>query len=78
MWPDSAAEKWLGKDIDDGKHTQMKPRELYQSRVEYQDYMLTIFRGHIHQEVKKRKFIAFLKNKQAKKEEKEREKEEAF
>ena len=71
VWPGSAAEKSLFEDIDNGKHNEMKPRDLHQSRMEYQVYPLTVFRGHIHQEVKKRKFINFLKSKQAAKEKKE-------
>lgn len=62
-WPDSIAEKWLAKDMDVGKHDQLKPSDLHQSQIEYQAYPLAIFRQHIYQEVKKRKFISYLKNK---------------
>ena len=36
----------------------MTPQELYNSRAVYhQNYPLYVFRGHIYQEVKRRKFV---------------------
>jgi len=57
-WDGSDAERFLKQDIDDGKHDIMTPQELYNSRAVYhQNYPLYVFRGHIYQEVKRRKFL---------------------
>ena len=50
-WHRSEAKKLLEKDIDDGKHLQMKPSEMYDTREEYQAFSLKVFRNHIYQEV---------------------------
>ena len=55
-WEGSRAESLLKQDIDDKKHEMMAPAVLRDSRNEYKDYPLRVFRGHIHQEVKSRKF----------------------
>jgi len=75
-WEGSAAEAMLKADIDEGKHGQMKPAGLKKTRKEYnvEGLDLEMFRGHIHQEVKKRKFIAHLKAKEEKKTEKQQQK----
>ena len=47
----SAARPLLEKDVAEGKHKQMKPKELYQTRPEYQmDFTLEEFRKHVYQE----------------------------
>ena len=56
-WEGSAAEHLLKEDITAGLHLQMKPLALYKSREAFQKYSLTTFRGHIYQEIKRRKFI---------------------
>lgn len=56
-WEGSVAEQFLKDDITAGQHLIMKPQTLYQSRLEYQQYSLTTVRGHIYQEIKRRKFI---------------------
>ena len=56
-WDGSDAERLLKIDITNALHEQMAPKELYISRNEYQVFTLKVFRGHIHQEVKRRKFI---------------------
>ncbi|CAB9531365.1 hypothetical protein SEMRO_3464_G348310.1 [Seminavis robusta] len=61
-WHRSEAKPLLEKDIDEKKHLEIdpetgekiKPRQLYQSRVEYREYKLKVFRDHLYQEVKKR------------------------
>lgn len=58
-WEGSEAEQLLQFDVDEGKHESMKPQELYHSRKEYQNYTLDVFRGHIYQEEKRRKFLAY-------------------
>jgi hypothetical protein len=64
QWPGSGAEMWLNRDITDGLHDQMLPRVLRQTRVEYQEFQLKTFREHIYQEVKKRKYYAYLIDKE--------------
>jgi hypothetical protein len=57
-WPGSEAQRLLALDVDDNKHITMKPRQLYNTRAEYYDnYPLQVFRDHIYQEVKLRKFV---------------------
>jgi hypothetical protein len=64
-WEGSEAERLLRLDMDEGKHQRMKPRELYQTRQQYYgNYPLTVFRGHIGQEEKRRKYIIYLQNKE--------------
>jgi hypothetical protein len=54
-WQGSVAERLLKQDIDNGQHLHMKPHELKESRVEYGPYYPgTIFRDHIHQELRAR------------------------
>jgi len=62
-WEGSAAERLLRLDMDAKKHERMKPSELHCSRNEYSDYPLKVFRKHIHQEECRRKYIAYLNNK---------------
>jgi hypothetical protein len=53
-WHKSEAKKLLKKDIDNGKHKQMKPEALHGTREEYQAFSLKTFRNHIYQEVDSR------------------------
>ena len=50
----SEAKPLLEKDMDDKKHLDMQPQELYESRLEYRVFSLKVFCGHIYQEEKKR------------------------
>jgi hypothetical protein len=50
--------------MDEGKHRTMKPSELRQTRQQYQNYPIRVFRGHIEQEERARKYIVYLKKKQ--------------
>ena len=79
-WEGSDAERYLCQDMDAGKHENMTPMELHASRKEYRDdYPLGVFRQHIYQEKRRRKFAYYLKVKQQKKideKKKEREKKE--
>jgi hypothetical protein len=57
-WPGSEAERFLKLDIDACKHEMMAPLQLHGTRAEYyENYPLAVFRKHIHQEVRLRKFI---------------------
>jgi len=75
-WEGSEAERLLREDMDEGKHETMKPMKLYQSRPEYKQHCFTVdvFRGHIHQEVRHRKFMNYLEYKQEKDKKKEQQK----
>lgn len=55
-WPGSEAERLLKKDIDDGIHETMTPKELYNlpDREGYKEFPYDKFRKHIHQEVRSR------------------------
>ena len=58
-WEGSEAERLLRNDMDEDKHKQMKPELLYNAREEYyKNYPLKVFREHIYQEEKRRKFLA--------------------
>jgi len=75
-WEGSDAERLLKLDIDEGKHDQMKPEDLKKTRKEYnvEGLDLKTFRGHIHQEIKTRKWHAYLKEKGEKKKKKKKRK----
>jgi hypothetical protein len=57
-WEGSDAEQLLKRDMDEGKNTSVTPLEFYQSRNEYKNYPLTVFRKHIDQEERRRKYVA--------------------
>ena len=54
------AKMLLRSDVAEGKHKVMKPLLLWQSRVEYQQFRLEIFRHRIYQEVRRVKFNYWL------------------
>jgi hypothetical protein len=59
-WEGSEAERLLRVDMDENKHKNMKPMELYNTREEYYDnYKLVVFRKHIDQEERCRKFLVY-------------------
>jgi hypothetical protein len=49
-WHKSEAKPWLEKDMKEGKHLTMLPKELFQTRIQYHEFSLEEFRKHIHQE----------------------------
>lgn len=52
-WDTSKASDLLKQDIADGKHDEMAPKMLWQSRDEYKKvFPLEVFRDHIHQELR--------------------------
>ena len=65
-WKGSEAEQLLKLDITANLYAQHTPQEMYQSRRQYQQFTLKVFRGHIHQEIKRRKFIKMFYGKKAK------------
>jgi hypothetical protein len=58
LWHGSAAQHFLFANMDLDKHTTMQSKDLYATRPEYAAFSLKVFRKHIEQEVRKRKFIA--------------------
>jgi hypothetical protein len=56
QWHGSAAQKHLKETIEAGQHKGEEPKNLWQSRPEYQVYSLPTFRDHIYQEGRLRKF----------------------
>ena len=49
-WCGSEAATLLAIDMEQGKHLRMKPEVLYYLRLQYQEFPLNVFRGHIYQE----------------------------
>lgn len=67
MWQGSEAQRLLRQDIENGKHKQMKPKLLYETKEEYNEvYSLDFFREKIYQEVKALKRLTWVKNKDEK------------
>jgi hypothetical protein len=50
LWNESLAQRLLKEDISAGKHKELKPKELQQTRDEYKPYPLKVFSDHIIQE----------------------------
>jgi hypothetical protein len=71
-WDEGDAQRWLRADMDADQHLEMTPMELHISRDEYVAYSLDVFRGHIHQEVRRRKFMNYLIEKNEKKKKKKK------
>ena len=57
-WVDHEARELLAIDMDNNLHKRMAPRELYMRRLQYQEFSLETFRGHIYQEEHTRKWKA--------------------
>jgi hypothetical protein len=73
-WEGSDAERLLKLDFDNGKHINVNPKDLYASQKEYKEFSLEVFRKHVCQEEKTRKFIAHWKELAQKKKDKARKK----
>ena len=68
FWDTSQARLLLMNDINNGLTTTMKPRELWETRKEYKEFPLDVFRQHIYQENTRRKASTYWlsrKNKKA-------------
>jgi len=78
-WQGSVAEQCLKEDIDQGKHLDIKPQQLLESRPEYSPWSnhLKVFRDHIQQEVRARKERPYWMARRKEKEEEKQKKEEA-
>jgi hypothetical protein len=58
LWEGSEGQRLLKLDVDEKKHETMTPKQLYQTRPEYFEHnTLLVFRNHIYQEVRLRKFV---------------------
>ena len=68
-WDRHVAKKLLKEDITAKKHKEMNPKELRESRNEYQAFTPKVFRKHIHQEVYGQCSTAYWQYKTQKKEE---------
>lgn len=69
-WEGSPAEHLLSQDKSNGLIEGRSPKELWLSRPQYQEFSLKVFRRHIYQAEKTEKYLNYLQEKQAKKEEK--------
>jgi hypothetical protein len=49
FWDTHKASELLEEDEESGKAKELKPKELWKSRLEYQDFPLHVFRKHIYQ-----------------------------
>jgi hypothetical protein len=64
QWRGSQASRLLKLDLDDEKDKSLSPMELYYTRKEYyENFSLEVFRKHKDQEIKRRKYVAYLQQK---------------
>ena len=56
LWDGSDAQKFLKEDMEAGKHENKTPAQLWASRPAYKVYDLPVFRDHIYQEKRLKKF----------------------
>lgn len=61
FWDGSQAQERLKRDLDNPEFSNMKPSKLWESRELYQQWSLSVFRGHIHQERDTRKYLYTLR-----------------
>lgn len=66
-WAMHRAKKLLEEDIAAKKHLAMNPRQLRETRTEYREFNLNVFRPHIYQQVRCKKFCNYLNDKREKK-----------
>ena len=59
-WEGSEAQARLRKDMALDLHNTMEPAELWCLREEYDDFPLKVFRDHIYQEIRTKKFYNYL------------------
>lgn len=57
MWYRSDAQKLLREDMKAGKHKEMTPSQLRDSREEYKQFSAKVFRDHIPQSTKRKKWV---------------------
>ena len=54
------AKKLLRHDVKRGRHLGKSPKQLRETRDEYKEFELKIFKGRIYQEIKYQKFVRYL------------------
>lgn len=73
VWAGSRSQELLRKDIAEGKHNVMKPKDLYETREDYYElFDPDFFRNKIYQEVKAAKRVVWVTEKAEKKENKKK------
>ena len=55
-WEGSKAASLLKQDVANGEHLGVPKAQFRASRPEYLEFKAKVFRGHVHQEIKTRKF----------------------
>lgn len=60
-WEGHKAQELLVQDMADGKHEEMTPMQLRQTRAEYREFPLDVFRSHIYQDIRTEKWLKYLK-----------------
>ena len=55
FWDTHSARALLASDVRDGSANEMKPKELWYTRDEYQCFPLGVFRDHVHQEKRRQR-----------------------
>ncbi|KAK1739827.1 hypothetical protein QTG54_009586 [Skeletonema marinoi] len=55
FWDTHPSKRLLRQDVKLGKHLEMKPKTLHQTRLEYQAFSLKTFRQHVYQEKRHQK-----------------------
>jgi hypothetical protein len=63
FWDTSPARILLTQDIGNGLHDRMKPSELWNTRNEYKEFPLAVFRQHIYQEKNRIKASSYWRSK---------------
>jgi hypothetical protein len=61
-WEGSAAQRLLAEDIENELHLDKLPQDLHDSRAEYQQFPLKVFRDHIYQCIRTGKYLQQLKS----------------
>ena len=60
------AKDLLWRDVERGKHLEMKPSDLWRTQEAYMQFTKKVFRNRIYQEVRRRKYLHYLDLKRAK------------
>ena len=67
FWDTHPSKLLLRQDVKLGKHLEMKPKTLHQTRLEYQAFSLKTFRQHVYQEKRHQKELPMRVNRRNKK-----------
>jgi len=64
-WCGSSAQHHLKQDVAEGRHLQLKPKDLWTTRDSYLDFPLDVFRQHYYQEIYSKLGKSYWQNRQA-------------